>query len=269
MEMKKSDFSQKNFNQRIRNLPDWVWLMISFSLAIGLLQLLSVMPKTEMVFSSPAAIIKSFSKKASDGTIWIHISASLFRVFGGFVFGFILAIPVAFLMGWYKIFKNLVEPWIQFVRNIPPIAYIPLVIAGVGVGEEAKIVVIFIATFLVNVISIYQGVRSVDVTLIKAAKVLGANNRDIFIKVVIPASTPFILVGVRLGLSAALTTLIAAEMTGASSGLGMMVTSAGQYFDMATVLMGIILIGIIGLLLEKLVKFLERRLTGWQETQTM
>ncbi|MDF2859434.1 MAG: transporter permease, partial [Neobacillus sp.] len=74
---------------------------------------------------------------------------------------------------------------------------------------------------------------------------------------------------VRLGLSAALTTLIAAEMTGASSGLGMMVTSAGQYFDMSTVLMGIIIIGIIGLLLEKLVKYLEGRLTGWQETQSM
>lgn len=254
-------------SQRIVKLPSGVWIIISFLLAIILLQLLSIMPKTAMVFSSPAAIVKIFIKKASDGSIWRHIGISLFRVFGGFTFGFLVAIPVAFLMGWYSIFRNLVEPWIQFIRNIPPIAYIPLVIAGVGVGEEAKIVVIFIATFLVNVISIYQGVRNVDVTLIKAAKVLGANNSDIFLKVVVPASTPFILVGVRLGLSAALTTLIAAEMTGASSGLGMMVTAAGQYFDMATVLMGIVLIGIIGITLEKLVKFLERRLTGWQETQ--
>jgi NitT/TauT family transport system permease protein len=259
--------SQNTFSQRIARIPEWVWLIISFVLAIGLLQLLSIMPKTAMVFSSPALIMKSFLKKAADGTIWKHIGTSLFRVFGGFGFGFIVAIPVAFLMGWYSVFRNLVEPWIQFIRNIPPIAYIPLVIAGVGVGEEAKIVVIFIATFLVNVISIYQGVRNVDVTLLKAAKVLGANNRDIFLKVVVPASTPFILVGVRLGLSAALTTLIAAEMTGASSGLGMMVTSAGQYFDMSTVLMGIIIIGIIGISLEKLVKFIERRLTGWQEVQ--
>lgn len=261
--------SQKDFSEKIKKLPNWFWAITSIILAIGFLQLLSIMPETEMVFSSPASIAAVFMKKAMDGTIWKHIGISLFRVFGGFAFGFLIAIPVAFLMGWYSIFRNLVEPWIQFIRNIPPIAYIPLVIAGVGVGEEAKIVVIFIATFLVNVISIYQGVRNVDVTLLKAAKVLGAKNRDIFIKVVVPASTPFILVGVRLGLSAALTTLIAAEMTGASSGLGMMVISAGQYFDMATVLMGIIIIGIIGLLLEKLVKFLERRLTGWQETQTM
>lgn len=264
MKEKKSDFGLQ-----IKKLPNWIWAMISLLLAVCLLQLLSIMPKTEMVFSSPLSILAAFMKKAADGTIWRHIGISLFRVFAGFAFGFIVAVPVAFLMGWYKIFRNLVEPWIQFIRNIPPIAYIPLVIAGVGVGEEAKVVVIFIATFLVNVVSIYQGVRNVDVTLLKAAKVLGANSRDIFIKVVVPASTPFILVGVRLGLSAALTTLIAAEMTGASSGLGMMVTSAGQYFDMATVLLGIIIIGVIGLLLEKLVKFLERRLTGWQETQTM
>ena len=260
---------QNSIGQAVAKIPNWIWLMVSFLLALLLLQFLSVMPKTALVFSSPASIIESFLKKAADGTIWKHIGVSLFRVFGGFGFGFLIAIPVAFLMGWYSIFRHLVEPWIQFIRNIPPIAYIPLVIAGVGVGEEAKIVVIFIATFLVNVISIYQGVRNVDVTLIKAAKVLGANNRDIFLKVVVPASTPFILVGVRLGLSAALTTLIAAEMTGASSGLGMMVTAAGQYFDMATVLMGILIIGIIGISLEKLVKFLERRLTGWQETQNM
>jgi NitT/TauT family transport system permease protein len=261
--------NQITFSKKISTLPNWVWVIISTLLAVGLLQLLSVMPSTEMVFTSPAAILGSFMKKAVDGTIWTHIGISVFRVFCGFAVGFVVAIPVAFLMGWYKIFRNLVEPWIQFIRNIPPIAYIPLVIAGVGVGEEAKIVVIFVATFLVNVISIYQGVRNVDVTLIKAARVLGANNKDIFLKVVIPASTPFILVGVRLGLSAALTTLIAAEMTGASSGLGMMVTAAGQYFDMATVMMGIIIIGIIGLLLEKLVKFLEGRLTGWQEKQVM
>lgn len=263
--MEKKSKKSNVFNR----VPGWVWTLISFLLAVLLLQFLSGNPKTQLVFASPEAIINSFLKKAVDGTIWTHIGASLFRVFGGFALGFIIAIPIAFLMGWYKIFRNLVEPWIQFVRNIPPISYIPLVIAGVGVGEEAKIVVIFIATFLVNVVTIYQGVRSVDVTLLKAARVLGATNSTIFLKVVVPASTPFILVGARLGLSTALTTLVAAEMTGSSSGLGMLVTSAGQYFDMATVLMGILIIGIIGLVLEKIVKFLERRLVSWQETQVM
>ena len=152
------------------------------------------------------------------------------------------------------------------MRNIPPLAYIPLVIVGAGVGEQAKVIVIFIASFLVLVVTIYQGVLSVDVTLIKAAKVLGATDRDLFFKVVIPASTPYILTGARLGLSASLTTLVAAELTGASRGLGMMIQKASGYYDMSTVLMGILVIGVIGILFEKIVRFLERRLTGWQET---
>lgn len=260
---------KSKYSKIIGAIPHQVWLLISFLLALLFLQLLSVLPQTQIVFSSPIKIVQSFMTKTAGGVIWTNIGMSLFRVVSGFILGFLLAIPVAFLMSWYPVFRNLVEPWIQFIRNIPPLAYIPLIIAGVGVGESAKVVVIFIATFLVNVITIYQGVRDVDVTLIKAARVLGANDRAIFIRVIIPATVPFLLVGMRLGLSTALTTLIAAEMTGASSGLGMMITSAGEYYDMSTVLMGILVIGIIGLIFEQIVKFLERKLTSWQETQSM
>ncbi|OLN30797.1 ABC transporter permease [Desulfosporosinus metallidurans] len=263
------EVKQKGFAKKRSGIPDFVWLVISILLAFAFWKLLAVMPKTAMVFASPGQVVEAFFKEVKIGVMWDNIGISLFRVLAGFVLGFIVAIPVAFLMGWYKIFKNLVEPWIQFVRNIPPIAYIPLIIAGVGVDERAKVVVIFIATFLVMVVTIYQGVRNVDETLIKAARILGATNRDIFLKVVVPASTPFILVGMRLGLSAALTTLVAAEMTGASRGLGMMIMAAGQYFDMAVVLLGIVFIGIIGLIFEKMMKFLERRLTGWQETHVL
>ena len=260
----KNNTSKKKFT--VNAVPGCAWLRISLLLAFALWCLLLARLNTATVFASPVQIVKAFVKEQKMGTIWVNIGISLFRVLAGFLLGFVVAIPVAFLMGWYKVFRNLVEPWIQFIRNIPPLSYIPLIIAGVGVDERAKVTVIFIASFLVMVISIYQGVRSVDETLIKAAKILGANSRVIFLQVVVPASTPFILVGVRLGLGAALTTLVAAEMTGANSGLGMMIMSAGQYYDMPVVLLGIILIGIIGLIFEKLVKFLERRLTGWQET---
>ncbi|WP_411676073.1 ABC transporter permease [Caproicibacter sp.] len=252
---------------KVKKVSGRIWLLVSFLLALAVLQLLSALPSTSIVFSSPAQVVQSFASKAESGVIWLNTGMSLFRVLCGFLLGFLISIPVAFLMSWYKVFRNLVEPWIQFIRNIPPLAYIPLVIAGVGVGESAKVVVIFIATFLVNVITVYQGIRDVDVTLIKAARVLGANDKDIFLKVIIPASVPFLLVGMRLGLSTALTTLIAAEMTGASSGLGMMITAAGEYYDMPTVLMGILVIGVIGLMFEQIVKFLERKLTSWQETQ--
>ncbi|MDA1467418.1 ABC transporter permease subunit [Brachyspira hyodysenteriae] len=144
-------------------------------------------------------------------------------------------------------------------------AYIPLVVVAQGVGESAKITVIFISTFLVMIVTVYQGVREVDQTLIKAARVLGAKDKDIFLKVVIPASVPYILVGMRLGLGASLTTLIAAELTGSSSGLGQMIQEASLYFRMDIVMLGIILIGITGLILNFIVSLIENKLTIWQE----
>lgn len=247
-------------------IPNSAWLLLSLVSAFVLWIVIASTESGGVVFTEPWEVLSKFIAKVSDGTLWPHVYISLFRVIAGFSLGFVVSIPIAFLMGWYAPFRNLVAPWIQFVRNIPPLAYIPLVITGAGVGEKAKVIVIFIASFLVLVVTIYQGVCNVDVTLIKAARVLGANDKDIFFKVVIPASTPFILVGARLGLSASLTTLVAAELTGASKGLGMMIQKAQGYYDMATVLMGILIIGIIGMLMEQLVRFLERRLTGWQET---
>lgn len=241
-------------------------MLISFLLAILVWQLISMTEAGGVIFASPTEVISALITQMQKGKIWTHIGKSLFRVLGGFSFGLIAAIPVAFLMGWYKVFRNIVEPWIQFIRTIPPIAYIPLVIVGAGIGESSKIIVIFIASFLVMVVSIYQGVRNVDATLIKAARVLGAKDSTIFLKVVVPASLPFILVGIRLGLAAALTTLVASELTGAQAGLGTMIQEASLYFQMDIVLLGIVIIGVIGITLEKFVKFLERRLTGWQET---
>ena len=127
------------------------------------------------------------------------------------------------------------------------------------------LVVAWLATFLIMTVTIYQGVRNVDETLIKAARVLGAKDSDLFVKVIFPATTPFILTAVRLGSSVALTTLIAAESTGATAGLGMRIRSLNNSFEPAPMLLYIILIGILGITIEKLIKYTERRLTSWQE----
>lgn len=161
--------------------------------------------------------------------------------------------------------RGILEPWIQFIRNIPPLAYVPLVVITAGVGRKPQIIVIWIATFLIMTVTIYQGVRNIDNTLVKAAKVLGAKDKDIFVKVIFPATTPFILTAIRLGVSVALTTLIAAESTGAIAGLGMRISALSNNYDTAAMLFYIIIIGVIGLVMEKFIKFMEKRLTGWQE----
>ena len=246
-------------------IPPWGWLIISFLVAMLLWFFLSVNEKTARSFPFLPAIIEALGTVISIGILAEDFISSMISVLAGFALGFVTAVPVAFLMAWYLPVRNILEPWIQFIRNIPPLAYVPLVVIAVGVGRKPQIIVIWLATFLIMTVTIYQGVRNVDETLLKAARVLGAKDKDLFIKVVFPATTPFILTAVRLGVSVALTTLIAAESTGASAGMGMRIRSFSNSFEVAPMLLYIILIGIIGITSEKIIKVLERKLTGWQE----
>ncbi len=246
-------------------IPPWGWLIISFLVAMLLWFFLSVNEKTARSFPFLPAIIESLGTVISRGILAEDFISSMISVLSGFALGFVTAVPVAFLMAWYLPVRNILEPWIQFIRNIPPLAYVPLVVIAVGVGRKPQIIVIWLATFLIMTVTIYQGVRNVDETLLKAARVLGAKDKDLFVKVVFPATTPFILTAVRLGVSVALTTLIAAESTGASAGMGMRIRSFSNSFEVAPMLLYIILIGIIGITSEKIIKTLERKLTGWQE----
>ena len=246
-------------------IPPWGWLLISFLVAMLLWFFLSVNEKTARSFPFLPAIIQALGTVISRGILAEDFISSMISVLAGFALGFVTAVPVAFLMAWYMPVRNILEPWIQFIRNIPPLAYVPLVIIAVGVGRKPQIIVIWLATFLIMTVTIYQGVRNVDETLLKAARVLGAKDKDLFVKVVFPATTPFILTAVRLGVSVALTTLIAAESTGASAGMGMRIRSFSNSFEVAPMLLYIILIGIIGITSEKIIKTLERKLTGWQE----
>ena len=249
----------------VDRIPKWAWLTLSLVTALALWTLLSVLPATSRSFPNIIVTFKSLKTMIDRGVFFTDMASSLISVLAGFGLGFVLALPIAILMAWYRPVRNIIEPWIQFIRNIPPLAYVPLVVICAGVGRKPQIIVITIATFLTMCITIYQGVINVDETLIKAARVLGAKDRDIFIRVIAPATLPFILTAIRLGASVALTTLIAAESTGAFAGLGMRIRSLNNNFETAPMLLYIIIIGIIGLVMEKIIKFLEGRLTGWQE----
>ena len=238
----------------VSKIPNWGWLLLSLLAAVLLWSWLSANPVTSRAFPPLTEVFGSFSKMAAS-------KANGGRGALGFLFG----VPVAFLMAWYRPVRYIVEPWIQFVRNIPPLAYVPLVVIAAGVGRAPQIIVICLATFLTITITVFQGVINVDETLIKAARVLGANDTVLFIKVIFPATTPFIITAIRLGISVALTTLIAAESTGATAGLGMRIRALSSSFETEPMMLYIIVVGIIGMVAEKTLKFFERRLTSWQE----
>lgn len=264
---KLKDFSDGSPN--VRTLKN----VLSLVCGILLWWLLSTLPGVGVILAGPQDIIRdALPELLNDGVsgeferllLLKHIRWSFQRVFLGWAIAFLCAIPVAFLMGWYRTFRDLLDPWIQFLRTIPPIALIPMVILLMGTGEQAKITVIFITSFLVMTVTIYQGVRNLDYTLVKAAYTFGAGDLSIFIRVVVPYAFPFILTAARLGVSTALTTLIAAEMTGTFYGLGSMIQTAQIYFRMDKVMLGIICIGIIGFILDRMLLFAEKKLTRWQ-----
>lgn len=214
---------------------------------------------------SPSEVLLRFIELIINGQLFGDMAASLRRVLIGFALGSVAAVPVGFLMGWYKVARNLIDPWIQFFRVVPPLAIIPLAIVTLGIDEKPKIFVIFLAAFLSSVVATYQGVISVDKTYINAARVLGASDRVIFSNVVIPASTPFILVGFRIGLGSAWATVVAAELIAAQSGLGFRMQQAQLYYDLPTIFVSLISIGILGLIMDRIVVWADERLTGWQE----
>ncbi len=267
--MSKSKDKQKKKDKRLHNfllkIPGRVWLLISLILAMIFWYVLSIIPATSRAFPNVVKTISSLKTMIDRGVFFKDLSSSLISVGLGFLFAFLLALPVAILMAWYLPVRKILNPWIQFIRNIPPLAYVPLIVICAGVGRRPQVIVITLACFLTMCVTIYQGVMNVDETLIKAAKVLGASDKDIFIRVITPATLPFIMTAVRLGASVALTTLIAAESTGAVAGLGMRIRSLSNSFEPAPMLLYIIIIGIIGMLVETGIRLLERKLTRWQD----
>lgn len=249
------------------NISNRVWILISLLVALVVWYLLSLGKATGRSFPFIGkTFIESFPKMAFERkALWGDFCSSMICVAAGFSLGFITAIPVAFLMAWYQPVQKIIMPWINFIRNIPALAYAPLIVIMVGVGKTPAIILIWICTFMTMCVTIYGGITNIDNTLIKAARVLGANDMDIFLRITLPATVPFIITAVRLGLGAGLTTLLAAESTGAQAGLGMRIRALSGTFESAPMLLYIIILGIIGMLLNMLVNLIERKLTSWQE----
>ncbi|MFE9249362.1 ABC transporter permease [Streptomyces sp. NPDC007088] len=244
-------------------VPGPVLNLLALAAGLGVWALLAALDVQGL--PGPVSVARKGGELAADGTLAEDVFASLRRVVLGFALGTLAAVPVGFLMGWYPVARGLLEPYVQFFRTIPPLALLPLVIVVFGLGEVPKVFVIFLAAFLSSVVAAFQGVISVERTLLDAARVLGARDRQIFLRVVVPASAPFLMVGMRIGLGASWSTLVAAELLAAPAGLGYRMQHAQLYYDLPTIFVGLISIGVLGLLMDRLLLIAERRVTRWQE----
>ena len=219
------------------------------------------------VLSGPLPVIneffRSFVKPIGMHTLPVHVLWSLKRVLPAYVLGSATGVLFGILMGWYPIVNAVFRPIYYFMRPIPPIAWIPLSILWFGIGESSKYFLIFLAAFMPIVLNCYSGVTSVDPTLIKCSKMLGASDRQIFATIVIPASVPNIFAGLQVGLSGAWATIVAAEMIRSSEGVGWIIVTSQETNNSVQTLVGIIAIGIVGFILAVIMRKLENVLCRW------
>jgi len=187
------------------------------------------------------------------------------RVFVGVALGVTVSIPVGFCLGWYKGLRTFIDPVINFFRALPPIALIPLVIVYFGIGEVAKTVILFYASFFAGVIVMYEGIAQISPIYVRVARTLGANDLEIFGKVIVPLTIPHILTAVRVALGVAWATLVASELIAAQQGLGALIQNASSFFQLDIIYVGIICIGLIALTMDLALRAATRRLVAWQD----
>ncbi len=217
---------------------------------------------------SPSEIWLKFLELWTEGfggaTLGEHTWASLVRVFGAFLAACVTAIPIGVLMGMNRIARGIFDPPIEFYRPIPPLAYLPLVIIWAGIGETAKILLIYLAIFAPMALSARAGVRSVSIEQIHAAYSMGASRFQVIAQVIIKGAMPEILTGMRIGIGFGWTTLVAAEMVAAQEGLGVMVLNAAEFLVTDVVVTGIVIIGMIAYLFDLFMRYVERLLVPWK-----
>ena len=199
------------------------------------------------------------------GRLGLDIVTSTVRVLVGVALGVTLAVPVGFVIGWYRHMRDFADPLINFFRALPPIALIPLVIVYFGIGETAKVVILFYAAFFAGVIVMYEGIAQISPIFVRVARTLGATDAEIFRKVIVPLAIPHMLTALRVALGVAWATLVASELIAARQGLGALIQDASSVFQLDIIYVGIICIGFIALAMDLCLRAAARRLVSWQE----
>jgi NitT/TauT family transport system permease protein len=227
---------------------------------------LAVVVTHSAIFPTPWQVVMGTLELAQDGTLWGDIGASLLRVGVGFLLAVSIAVPLGLWMGWVKGAFSTLNPILQILRPISPIAWIPIAILWFGVGDASPIFLIFMSSVFPMVVQTTAGVHTIERRYLRAAENFGVSRYTLFIRVIIPAVLPQIIVGMRIGLGVAWLVVVAAEMIALRSGLGYLIIdsrNAGNRYDL--VIGGMVVIGLIGLLLDGAMRLMEGlRIVRWR-----
>lgn len=197
-------------------------------------------------------------------SLWEHLAISIWRVVAGFFFGALIGIPLGFAMGLNSFLRGWFDPIVEFMRPVPPLALIPLVIIWYGIDEKAKVILLFLAALWIMAIAARSGVSGVKLSKVHAAYSLGASRWQLLRHVIMPNALPDIFTGARVAMGVCWGTVVAAELVAAEKGAGFMIIVASRFMQTDIVIMGIILIGIIGYSIDMAMRTAERWLVPWK-----
>jgi ABC-type nitrate/sulfonate/bicarbonate transport system permease component len=214
--------------------------------------------------SSPSLIAAKLVEMVRDGSLWPHVAATSRVTAVGFALAVLVGVPLGILMGRSELFNATIEPFVAALYASPQVAFLPLLIIWLGIGFTSKVALVFIGSFIIVVINTETGVAQVDPRLIETARAFTASERQVLIKIVLPAALPFILAGMRLAIGRALVMVVVAEIYASNRGLGYLIFQAGGMYDTAQVFVGVGILAAAGVALTALLRAVERWLAPWQ-----
>lgn len=234
-----------------------IWAVIS---QFGLVNPLFV-PTPQTLWN---AFVEIFQNGYKGSPIAVHMADSLYRLLSAFALALVTAVPLGLLSGYSKSVRAVFEPFIEFYRPLPPLAYYTLLVLWLGIGDVSKIALLYLGAFAPLYLAALGGVQKIASQRIQAASSLGASKLQIFIHVIFPSALPEIFTGIRTGLGFTYTTLVAAEMVAATSGLGWMVLDASKFLRSDIIISGICLMAVLAISIDLLIRFAEERMVPWK-----
>ncbi len=213
--------------------------------------------------SSPSRIIQAGQWLFAHG-LWNDIRVSLIEFVSGFTLAVIVGIPLGLLLGWYQKLNAMFDPFVTIFNTVPRVALMPLLILWLGIGMVSKVAVVFLGAVFPILINVMSGMKTIDPTLLKCAHSFGANDRQIFTSIALPNSVPFLIAGMRLGVSRGLVGIVVGELIAARAGIGYMMSAAGASYQTDKVFVGVILIALWGYLLTEILRRLELHFDTWR-----
>lgn len=244
------------------------WVLRALSLVVVLAAWEYVGARLSPIFlSTPSKIVFALYALGTNGQLFEALWISVAGIMIGFVAALLVGIPLGLFMGRIRTVEYFLDPWVSALFVTPRVALIPLILIWFGIGFEAQVVVVFLSALFPAIINTYAGVRNISSNLVDTGKAFGANERQLLFEIILPASVPFIMTGVRLSIGQAVIGLVVGQMFLALSGLGRLLVLNGDRFKTDYVFAIIIVIGLLGVTLTEAAKAAERRFSHWKETE--